>query len=172
MTRTPTLTSKDIRNTVQMPQATRFCDPPTIISPRAVNCWTACAMLTSLGPKQRPPLAQVLSNSAVRRMTSCIFGSDVSTFDLSSRKIAFYLVERSASKSETAWANRMSDFSWAADASARAIMEITALVKDLFENICWKGICQTGRRMAFLLGLGWPWTFAPECPRAHWGWIY
>lgn len=48
----------------------------------------------------------------------------------------------------------MSGFSWAADASARAIMEMTALVK-ASENIWWEGICPKVGTIVFPLGLSY-----------------
>jgi len=115
-------TRSDVRTKDQTPQAIMFWEPPTTMSPRAANCWTAFRMLVTLGPKHRLVLRLAWrSISAVRRITSYVSGGDFYAFDLQLWKTDFWLVVKSASNSETAWARRTSGLSREAVLRARAI---------------------------------------------------
>ena len=102
-------TSNVIRTKDQTPQAIKFWEPPTTISPKEANCWTACRRFVKRGPKHRFVfrLAQQ-SISAVRSITSHTPGGLVRVWDLEVLKVAFWSSERLASNSETACAKRAS----------------------------------------------------------------
>lgn len=60
-------------------QATIFCEPPIITSPKEAYCWTVCSRFVNLGPKHLlfPVMhREVASSSAVSFITSFTVGGE------------------------------------------------------------------------------------------------